>query len=56
MHKGRRGRELRGFVGRGCGCMRVGRVYFLLTLLSRLGENKQGGFDVALIKRDGGIN
>ena len=38
------------------GPMRVGRVYFLLTLLSRLGENVQGGFDVALIKRDGGIN
>ena len=47
MHKGRRGRELHGFVG---------RVYLLLTLLSRLGENVQGGFDVALIKRDGGIN
>jgi hypothetical protein len=27
---------------------------FLLTLLSRLGENVQGGFDIALIKRDGG--
>jgi hypothetical protein len=36
--------------------MRVGRVHFLQTLLSRLGENVQRSFYIALIKRYGGID
>ncbi len=49
-------RKLHGFVARSCGCMRVGRAYFLQSLISRLGENVQSSIKVALIKVGGGID